>query len=190
MLDHLQEACRIGVGLNARLLVFGSPRNRDRSGLPDEQTLDIAMAFFQRLAGIAGQHGVTISLEPNPQCYGSNFMTYSYETATVVNLVGHPAQKMQFDTGSLSINGENPPQCSVLNSTISLATSMPVIPSFCPSALVQQTTRNLPQLSESTSRMHPSQSKCLPLASTTPLPQWSRQFSAWLPAMAHHLMEP
>lgn len=108
MLVHLREVCRIGNGLNARRLVFGSPRNRDRTGLSDDQALEIATVFFKRLADVAQQHDVTICLEPNPECYGSNFMTTSQETAWVVNAVGHPALKMQFDTGALCINGESP----------------------------------------------------------------------------------
>jgi D-psicose/D-tagatose/L-ribulose 3-epimerase len=108
MLDHLQEVCRIGDGLNARRLVFGSPRHRDRSGLSDEYAFERAIAFFQRLAEVAQRHAVTICLEPNPECYGSNFMTCSTETASVVEAVAHPAIRMQFDTGALSINGENP----------------------------------------------------------------------------------
>jgi sugar phosphate isomerase/epimerase len=108
MLTHLSEVCRIGNGLNARRLVFGSPRNRDRTGLSDDQALEIATVFFKRLADIAQQHDVTICLEPNPECYGCNFMTTSQETASVVKAVGHPALKMQFDTGALCINGESP----------------------------------------------------------------------------------
>jgi len=119
MLDHLQQVCRIGNGLNARRLVFGSPRNRDRSGLSDEQAFEKAISFFRRLAEVAKRHGVTICLEPNPECYGSNFMTSSTETAAVVEAVAHPAIKMQFDTGALSINGESPSTiCSEFRSLI------------------------------------------------------------------------
>jgi len=119
MLDHLQEVCRIGDGLNARRLVFGSPRNRDRSGLSDEQAFEKAISFFRRLAELAHRHGVTICLEPNPECYGSNFMTSSTETAAVVEAVAHPAIRMQFDTGALSINGESPSKiCSEYRSLI------------------------------------------------------------------------
>lgn len=108
MLDHLQEVCRIADGLNARRLVFGSPRNRDRSGLSDEQAFATAVMFFQRLAEVAQRYGVIICLEPNPECYGSNFMTSSRETAAVVKAVAHPAIRMQFDSGALSINAESP----------------------------------------------------------------------------------
>ncbi|WP_283151023.1 sugar phosphate isomerase/epimerase family protein [Silvimonas soli] len=107
MLDHLGAVCRLGAGTGAKRLVFGSPKNRDRSGLSDSQTLDMAIPFFRRLGDLALQHDVIVCLEPNPPCYGANFMTDSVETAEVVQLVGHPAIKMQLDTGALTINGEN-----------------------------------------------------------------------------------
>lgn len=108
MLEHLQAVCRIGSGLGATRLVFGSPKNRDRSGLDDAQALEQAVGFFRRLGNIAQDHGVVICLEPNPTQYGANFMTTSAETAHVVAAVGHKAIQMQFDTGALTISGESP----------------------------------------------------------------------------------
>jgi D-psicose/D-tagatose/L-ribulose 3-epimerase len=108
MLRHLAAVCRIGNGLGAKRLVFGSPKNRDRSGLNDQQTMEVAVSFFRRLGDIAQSHGVMICLEPNPNCYGANFMTTSSETAQVVRQVAHPAIRMQLDTGALTINGEDP----------------------------------------------------------------------------------
>jgi D-psicose/D-tagatose/L-ribulose 3-epimerase len=108
LLDHLRAICRIGDGLDARRLVFGSPKNRDRSGLSDQEAMDQACAFFLRLADLADAHGVTICLEPNPKAYGCNFMTSSPETAAVVGAVNHPRIRMQLDTGSLAMNQEEP----------------------------------------------------------------------------------
>jgi len=108
MLEHLRAVCRIGAGLGATRLVFGSPKNRDRSGLSDAQALEQAVSFFRRLGTTAREHGVIACLEPNPARYGANFMTTSDETAHVVAAVGHGAIRMQFDTGALTINGESP----------------------------------------------------------------------------------
>lgn len=108
MLRHLDAVCRIAAGLGAPRLVFGSPKNRDRSGLSDAEAMAAAMSFFTRLGNIAGSQGVMICLEPNPTCYGANFMTTSAETAQVVANIAHPAIRMQFDTGALAINGEDP----------------------------------------------------------------------------------
>lgn len=108
LLHHLQDISRIGAGLGAKRLVFGSPKNRDRSGLSDEEALEQAMGFFRKLGDIARSFGVVFCLEPNPAHYGANFMTDSEETARVVQAVNHPAIRMQFDTGALTINGESP----------------------------------------------------------------------------------
>ncbi len=108
MLEHLRAVCRIGAGLGATRLVFGSPKNRDRSGLSDAQALEQAVSFLRRLGNTAQEHGVIVCLEPNPTRYGANFMTTSAETAHVVAAVGHEAIRMQFDTGALTINGESP----------------------------------------------------------------------------------
>lgn len=108
LLAHLAAVCRIGAGLGATRVVFGSPKNRDRYGLSDQEALDMGIPFFRQLGDIAQACGVTICLEPNPTCYGANFMTTSMETAQVVKCVAHPAIQMQLDTGALTINRENP----------------------------------------------------------------------------------
>jgi D-psicose/D-tagatose/L-ribulose 3-epimerase len=108
MLAHLDAVCRIGGGLGATRLVFGSPKNRDRGGLSDAQTETVAVEFFRRLGDSASVHGVRVCLEPNPPCYSANFMTTSAETAAIVKQVDHPAIRMQLDTGAMTISGEAP----------------------------------------------------------------------------------
>jgi D-psicose/D-tagatose/L-ribulose 3-epimerase len=108
LLTHLTAVCRIGAGLRATRLVFGSPKQRDRTGLTDEQAMAVAVPFFRQLGDIAQSAGVVICLEPNPTHYGANFMTTSAETASVVRAVDHPAIAMQLDTGALTLNSEDP----------------------------------------------------------------------------------
>lgn len=107
MLAHLGAVCRIGAGLGATRVVFGSPKNRDRGSLDEEAAIAAALPFFARLGDIAADCGVTVCLEPNPVCYGANFMTTTPATAEVVRRLGHPAIRMQLDTGALAINGED-----------------------------------------------------------------------------------
>ncbi|UUZ73814.1 hypothetical protein LP415_12860 [Polaromonas sp. P1(28)-8] len=45
MLQHLDVICRIGAGLGAPRVVFGSPKNHDRSGLSDAETVAVAVSF-------------------------------------------------------------------------------------------------------------------------------------------------
>lgn len=107
MLEHLAGVCRIAGLLGATRLVFGSPKNRDCTGLDDLQVLPHAVSFFRRLGDLAQQQGVVICLEPNPTCYGANFMTNSAETLAVVKAINHSAIKIQLDTGAISINNED-----------------------------------------------------------------------------------
>lgn len=108
LLNHLSAICRIGSNLGATRLVFGSPKNRDRSSMDDAQTLDLAISFFQDLGEIAHDNGVIVCLEPNPTRYGANFMTNSTETSEIVRAVSHCAIQMQFDTGAITLNKESP----------------------------------------------------------------------------------
>ena len=108
MLSHLTDICRIASGLGVTWLVFGSPKNRDLSGLCRAEAGDRSVAFFRQLGQVAHDQGVEICLEPNPECYGANFMTTARETLAVVKAVAHPAIKMQFDTGAMTITGEDP----------------------------------------------------------------------------------
>ncbi len=106
MLNHLGHACRIAEGLGARFLVFGSPRNRDRSGLEEAAVMARARDFFRMLGEIAANHNTVVCLEPNPLAYGANFMTDSPSTAAVVRAVDHPAIRMQLDVGAMTVNEE------------------------------------------------------------------------------------
>jgi sugar phosphate isomerase/epimerase len=107
MLKHLESICRIGSGLGAKHLVFGSPKNRDRNGLSESEVLEISIPFFKELGKIALEHNVEICVEPNPSIYGSNFITTSNDAALFIEKVNHPNIKMQLDTGTVIINNEN-----------------------------------------------------------------------------------
>ncbi len=112
MLAHLETVCRIGAVLGATRLTFGSPKNRDRTGLSDAQAHDVALAFFGRLAHMAAQWGVVMCLEPTPACYNGNFMTNTADTLAVVKAVNHSALRLQLDVGAMVINSEPPNEIS------------------------------------------------------------------------------
>lgn len=108
MLAHLDAVCAIGAGLGARHLVFGSPRNRDRSGLDANATESCALEFFVRLGDVAKAHGVVICLEPNPAVYHCNFLTNTLETGAFVRRLAHPSVRLQLDVGAATMAEEAP----------------------------------------------------------------------------------
>lgn len=108
MLAHLEQVCVLAAELELKPLVFGSPKNRDRSGLNDAETEAIALEFFGRLGDIAQKYGVTICLEPNAPQYGTNFLVTTAEACAFVAELQHPAIKLQIDTGTIFANNEDP----------------------------------------------------------------------------------
>ncbi len=107
MADRLAGICRLGGELGARALTFGSPRQRDRTGLVDDDARRIAVDFFRRVGDEAAKAGVLFCLEPNPVMYGCNFMVGTLEAADIVRAVAHPAVKLQLDVGAIAVNGED-----------------------------------------------------------------------------------
>lgn len=118
LLAHLGHVCRIAEGLGAKRLVFGSPKNRDRSGLSDKEAEDIALRFFSRLGDIAQSHGVVITLEPNPVCYGTNWVTTTKEAYAFVKGLGNPGIAMQLDTGTVTTNSEDTAEFSEVKDAV------------------------------------------------------------------------
>ena len=118
LLAQLGQVCRIAEGLGAKRLVFGSPKNRDRTGLTDSDAHDIALRFFSRLGDIAQSHGVVITLEPNPVCYGTNWITTTKEAHDFVKELGNPGISMQLDTGTVITNGEDTAEFSEVEGAV------------------------------------------------------------------------
>lgn len=107
MLMHLESICHIGSELGAKHLVFGSPKNRDRSNLSDDDAIEIAIPFFSELGEIALKYNVEICIEPNPTVYGANFLTTTKDAAVFVQKVKHRNIKLQLDTSTVIINEED-----------------------------------------------------------------------------------
>ena len=106
MLEHLKRVCHIGSLTGATRLVFGSPKNRDRSKVDDIRTNEIALDFFFRLGEIAKEEDVTVCLEANPTVYGTNFLTTTEEAASFVRKLNHSNIKLQLDLGTVYTNHE------------------------------------------------------------------------------------
>ena len=108
MLDHLESVIRVAALLGITKVVFGSPKNRDLSGLTSAQADKVALDFFGRLGEIAKSYEVIVCIEPNPECYGCNFLTHTPEALEFVKALDHSAVKLQLDTGAIAINQEDP----------------------------------------------------------------------------------
>lgn len=107
MLEHLSAVCRIAAGLRAPRLVFGSFRNRDRTGLSDEVANAMALDFLGAWADRAAAEGVWICLEGVAPHYGANYLTDTVSTVALARQLNHPAVRVQLDTVTVHEAGED-----------------------------------------------------------------------------------
>lgn len=106
--DHLKGLFPIARALGVRTLVFGSPRNRDRSGLTDSEAFSQAVEFFRSLGDCAQEYGLILCVEPNPPQYGANFITNWRDALALVESVNNDGFGLHLDTGCIHMNGDEP----------------------------------------------------------------------------------
>lgn len=104
LLDYSKGAIRFAKAAGAGNLVFGSPKNRV---LPAGKSPDDALPFFKELGDYAAAHGTCLALEANAAAYGTNFMNHTDEALAMAEKVGSPGCRVNFDFGTLLLNGED-----------------------------------------------------------------------------------
>ena len=109
--ERFEEGLARAVALAGRLgipnLVMGSPANRAIPNSMDRAEAEqVAIDVFRRIGDLCLGARAKLALEPNAAAYGTNFLNTIGETLTFVQRVGHPAVSVNFDIGSLHMNGE------------------------------------------------------------------------------------
>jgi sugar phosphate isomerase/epimerase len=107
-LNHLRRVAALAGALGARVLVFGSPKNRQRGALTVAQAVAQAVVFFREAGQICAEFGVQLGIEPNPAMYDCDFLTHWYEAAELVRTVAHPAVRLHLDTACIHLAGDDP----------------------------------------------------------------------------------
>lgn len=103
---HLTQIIELAAKLGARVLVFGSPKNRLAGHLKPSEALDLAVTFFADLAEVAARHQISFCIEPNPPQYGCDFVCTSAEGLDLVKRVSHPGFRLHLDAGAITLNNE------------------------------------------------------------------------------------
>lgn len=106
--EYLGSICRLAGWLGAGPLVFGSPKNRLRGKLPQDEAFEVAIEFFAGLAPVAAEHGTAICIEANPVAYGADFILDAGEAASIVRAIDHPGIALHLDTACMYLAGDHP----------------------------------------------------------------------------------
>ena len=109
--DYLTKMIDIAVKLEAKILVFGSPKNRKIRDMSYDDAFDIAISFFRKLGDYAYSKELILCIEPNAKAYGCDFITNSVEGRDLVLKVNSKGFGLHLDIGCMIMENEN-----VLNS--------------------------------------------------------------------------
>ncbi len=105
--QYLSQIIRLGSHLGAKVLVFGSPKNRLVGDRDPDQAMEMAVEFFYRLGQVASAHQTRFCIEPNAAVYGCDFIRTAQEGRALVKRVNHPGFGLHLDAGIMTLNGED-----------------------------------------------------------------------------------
>ncbi len=106
--EHLGLVGGLARALGATVVVFGSPKNRRREGLPADVAFARAAAALRRVGNIYEHHGVKLVIEANPTEYDCDFVTHLEESRALVAAVDCAGVALHADAGAMLLNGEDP----------------------------------------------------------------------------------
>ncbi len=118
MREHLCRCADLAADLGASCLVFGSPKNRSRGTLPEEEAFAIAAGFFAQVGEDYAGRGVRLGFEANPSDYQCDFATESGTASRLVRAVASPGVALHLDTACLHLAAEDTAQAIARNADI------------------------------------------------------------------------
>lgn len=108
LITHLARVATLAAAMRAKVLVFGSPKNRDRGDLTPAHAMQHAIRFFRQAGQVCADAGVTLAIEANPSHYHCNFVTRWQEAEELVRGCNHPGIGLHLDTACTVLAGDDP----------------------------------------------------------------------------------
>ena len=105
LLIHTKKAIDFSAAIGCHNLVFGCPKNRIMSDLSQKSE---SYDFFSDIGKYAAEAGTFVSVEPNPEIYGTNFLNTSIEAIEFCRQIDSKGVKVNLDFGTIIINREQP----------------------------------------------------------------------------------
>jgi sugar phosphate isomerase/epimerase len=100
--EYLKELARFCADLGGRLMVFGSPQQRNLApGMDAKEGMDCAEEVLSRVLPVLEQNEVTLALEPlGPE--ETNFLVTTAEAVEMVERIGSPHVRLHLDCKAMA----------------------------------------------------------------------------------------
>ncbi len=106
-LKYLQDFTKLAGVMGAQVMVFGSPKNRQKGGIPVEQAYEIAKDFFGKLGDTAKSEKVYFCIEPNPTDYACDYVTDAQQGIDLVSSVANDGFGLHLDIAGMTLAGDD-----------------------------------------------------------------------------------
>lgn len=108
LLGYTRKAVDFAESIGCRNLVLGCPKNRVVPGSVSSEEADwVAVTFFREMGDYAVSKGIVISLEANPEIYGTNFINRTSEALLLIRKADSEGFRLNLDVGTMIWNGEH-----------------------------------------------------------------------------------
>lgn len=103
-LDYLKKQAFLAKALGAKVMMFGSPKNRIKGDLSNGEAVGISSGFFYKIADFCTNFEICFAIEPNPPIYGGDFILTTKEAVELVKRVNHKNFGLNLDSSTIASN--------------------------------------------------------------------------------------
>lgn len=111
LLEHTKRVIDLASDFGAKIIVWGSPKQRLTHGKPYDECLQIAVSWFKTCGEYAKEKGVIIGFEANAKEYGCDFCYTTPQAAELVLSVNSPGFQLHLDTANLHMANDDISAC-------------------------------------------------------------------------------
>jgi len=104
---YLGKFIELAGALGAQVMVFGSPKNRQKGDISEAEAKAIAADFFGKLGDKAKQYNVYFCIEPNAADYACDFIFNAQQGIDLVNSVGNPGFPLHLDVACMALANDD-----------------------------------------------------------------------------------
>ena len=107
LLTHCKRVCDLASNLGARVIVWGSPKQRLLRGKSHADCFQIAVRFFKALGDYAFEKNVVIGFEANATSYGCDFCFTAKQAAELVRATDSAGFLLHLDAANMHLEKDD-----------------------------------------------------------------------------------